>query len=242
MNMITIKKKRTKAAVRRQAAKVTPLKRTMVPRKKKARSYDAVKEFRGARYTGMAVGRSHKWDYDPGEWKESKVTPDLWEFSFAVTKRRAYKAPEGSGVPVGSGYHWLILAHQNVFKLNANEYSTAMSGLKFKVAHKRANKGAWSAAAKAQRKRMITFLEEHLKQLRSEPVPLDFEYGGANFKGEAIPVQGSCHNGICDQHDITLNNEHIGLIRCIKSGWRMSGTSDTGLIEAIGHEIFLWYE
>jgi hypothetical protein len=30
-------------------------------------------------------------------------------------------APEGSGVPVGTEYHWYVLAHQNVRKLNAND-------------------------------------------------------------------------------------------------------------------------
>src|SRR5690242_20808613 len=28
-------------------------------------------------YSGMKVGRSHKWYYDKGEWKEKKITPDL---------------------------------------------------------------------------------------------------------------------------------------------------------------------
>jgi hypothetical protein len=73
-------------------------------------SYDRVKEFRGKRYTGMQVGRSHKWRYDAGEWKERKVTPDRWEFSYAVTKRRAGRAPEGSGAPVGTAYHWYVIA------------------------------------------------------------------------------------------------------------------------------------
>jgi hypothetical protein len=27
----------------------------------------------------MAIGRSHKWYYDRGEWKETKITPDVWE-------------------------------------------------------------------------------------------------------------------------------------------------------------------
>jgi hypothetical protein len=45
----------------------------------------------------MKVGRSHKWYYDKGEWKEKKITPDKWEFSYAVTKRRAGHASEGSG-------------------------------------------------------------------------------------------------------------------------------------------------
>src|SRR5688500_15219270 len=68
-------------------------------------SYDEFKEFEGQRYTGMQIGRSHKWYYDQGEWKEKKITPDLWQISYAVTKRRAGRAPEGSGVPVGTEYH-----------------------------------------------------------------------------------------------------------------------------------------
>ena len=41
-------------------------------------SYNEFKEYEGRRYTGMKIGRSHKWYYDPGEWKETKITPDLW--------------------------------------------------------------------------------------------------------------------------------------------------------------------
>ena len=52
-----------------------------------AATYDAFKEFEGRRYTGMRVGRGHKWNYDPGVWTEKKVTPDQWEIHFAVTKR-----------------------------------------------------------------------------------------------------------------------------------------------------------
>src|SRR6185295_18802166 len=93
-----------------------------------SKTYNEFKQFEGHQYTGMKVGRSHKWYYDKGEWRETKITPDLWEISYAVTKRRAGKAPEGSGVPVGTEYHWYILAHQNVRKLNANDYSTSMTG------------------------------------------------------------------------------------------------------------------
>src|SRR5436853_3461319 len=121
-------------------------------------SYNEFKEYEGKRYTGMKIGRSHKWHYDKGDWKETKVTPDLWQISYAVTKRRAGKAPEGSGVPVGTAYHWYILAHQNVTKLNANDYTTSLAGLKFKIAHKRADSEKWSATPKTQRKRMIEFL------------------------------------------------------------------------------------
>jgi hypothetical protein len=131
-------------------------------------SYDEFKEHEGQKYTGMKIGRSHKWYYDQGEWKEKKITPDLWQIGYAVTKRRAGRAPEGSGVPVGTEYHWYILAHQNVQKLNANDYTTSMTGLKFKVAHRRADNGKWSATEKTQRKRMIGFLRDVIADLEAQ--------------------------------------------------------------------------
>ncbi len=117
----------------------------------------------------MKVGRGHKWQYAAGEWVEKKLTPDQWEFSYAVNKQRHGRAPAGSGVPVGTAYHWYILADQTVTKLDANTYSTAMSGAKFKLAHKRADKEAWSASERAQRKRLIQILEEMLAQLKAQP-------------------------------------------------------------------------
>src|SRR5256885_230509 len=131
-------------------------------------SYDDFKTHEGLRYTGMKIGRSHKWYYDKGEWKETKITPDLWQISYAVTKRRAGRAPEGSGVPVGTEYHWYVLAHQNVCKLNANDYTTSMSGLKFKIAYKRADTGKWSATPPTQRKRMISFLRDVIEDREKE--------------------------------------------------------------------------
>lgn len=129
--------------------------------------YNEYKEFEGQKYTGMKVGGSHRWYYGKGEWKEKKITPDKWEFTYAVNKRRAWQAPEGSGVPVGTEYHWYILAHQNVKKQDANSYTTSMTGLKFKIAHKRAEKEKWSATDNTQRKRLIQILEELLAQLRN---------------------------------------------------------------------------
>lgn len=133
-----------------------------------AETYNEFKEFEGRRYTGMKIGRSHKWYYDQGEWKETKLTPDEWQINYTVKKRRAGKAPEGSGVPVGTGYHWYILAHQNVTKLNANDYSTSMTGLKFKLAHQRAGQEKWSASPRAQRKRLIKILKELIEDLESQ--------------------------------------------------------------------------
>jgi hypothetical protein len=147
--------------------------RARVPRSNPAVSYNEFKEYEGRKYTGMKIGRSHKWYYEKGEWKETKVTPDLWQISYAVTKRRAGRAPEGSGVPVGTEYHWYVLAHQNVQKLNANDYTTSLAGLKFKIAHRRAETGKWSASSHTQRKRMIEFLQgmiDELEQQKDKPV------------------------------------------------------------------------
>jgi len=135
-----------------------------------SKSYNQFKEFQGKNYTGMKVGRTHKWYYDKGEWKEKKVTPDKWQFSYKVTKRRAGNAPEGSGVPVGTEYHWYILADQNVNKLDANNYTTSMIGLKYKLAHKRADRNNWSLSDNAQRKRLIEILEELIENIKMEMV------------------------------------------------------------------------
>jgi hypothetical protein len=142
-----------------------------------AASYNQYKEFEGQQYTGMKIGRSHHWIYDSGEWKETKITPDLWEISYAVTKRRKGRAPEGSGVPVGTEYHWYILAHQMVEKLDANSYTTSLTGLKYKLAHKRADKEKWSVSAGTQRKHLIKFLKELVTHLEKEPGEFEKEAG-----------------------------------------------------------------
>jgi hypothetical protein len=151
------------------AAKRSAKRATKQSKSDPAVSYDEFKQYEGRRYTGMKVGRSHKWYYDQGEWKEKKITPDLWQISYAVTKRRAGRAPEGSGVPVGTAYHWYVLAHQHVCKLNANDYTTSLTGLKFKIAHKRADGEKWSATPKTQRKRMIKFLQDMIAELEQQP-------------------------------------------------------------------------
>ena len=46
-------------------------------------SYNEFKEYEGQKYTGMKIGRGHKWNYDQGEWKETKITSDVWQISYA---------------------------------------------------------------------------------------------------------------------------------------------------------------
>jgi len=43
-----------------------------------------------------------------------------------------------------------------------------MSGLKFKVAYRKAENGKWSATAHTQRKRMIAFLKDVIADLEKE--------------------------------------------------------------------------
>jgi len=159
-----------------------------------------------------------------------------------VTKRRAGHAPKGSGVPTGTGYHWYILAHQDVRKLNADDYSTTMSGFKFKIAHKRAGSDKWNATVATQRKNMIQFLKDMITQIQQKPIPLEIEYKGKVFKGEAVPVEAACHEGACFELEITLNGDYLGIIRKLKSGWKMYGVKDQKFINEIGERITLWYE
>lgn len=216
------------------------------PSKKEAQkdlsnAYNEFKEFEGQQYIGMKVGRSHKWYYDKGEWKETKITPDLWEISYAVTKRRAGKAPVGSGVPVGTEYHWYILAHQNVRKLNANDYSTSLTGLKFKLAHKRADKEKWNTSAKTQKKRLVKLLREFIAQLEKEPVPIEFEHNGEIYRGGAMPISQTCVDQVCAELDVTINDKHFGIIKRMKNGWKIDGVKDQKMVDQIGEEITNWY-
>jgi hypothetical protein len=59
-----------------KAAKKSSAKKSAV-KKDLSKSYDEFKTFEGQQYQGMKVGRSHKWHYDKGDWKETKITPDL---------------------------------------------------------------------------------------------------------------------------------------------------------------------
>lgn len=98
--------------------------------------YNAMKTFNGQYYSGMGIGQSHVWNYQPGVWKETKKEPDLWEIDYKTPKIRNHKAPSGSGAPVGTEYHWLVVASQRVVKVDANTYETHLTGSKYKLAHK----------------------------------------------------------------------------------------------------------
>ncbi len=133
-------------------------------------AYDDPKKFQGDTYTGMAVGGEHTWLYPNGLWHETKVAPDQWEFTFSSLKERERSAPPGSGVPVGTQYHWYVLAHQRVRKIDTDAYTTFMSGVKYKIAHKRPHWRKWSCEYPDQpteTQRLIAIFEAALDRLRT---------------------------------------------------------------------------
>lgn len=134
-------------------------------------AFDELKEFEGQTYSGMAVGGEHAWIYPNGLWRERKTAPEKWEFTFTSIKERERSAPLGSGVAPGTRYHWYLLAHQWVRKIDADSYHTFMSGLKFKVAHKRPQWRRWSCEYPEQpseREKILAILEETAARLREE--------------------------------------------------------------------------
>lgn len=133
--------------------------------------YNKFKEYKGKKYTGVKVGHGHTWQYEAGEWKETKISPNRWKIAYKVGKRRRGNAPEGSGAAVGTQYHWYIVADQIVQKLDANNYSTEMTGSKFKIAHKRVDKEQWSVNDEKQRKETIKVLKQMIAELETQPEP-----------------------------------------------------------------------
>jgi hypothetical protein len=136
-------------------------------------TYDDVKDFEGQAYSGMAVGGRHSWVYPDGRWEERKVAPDKWEISFASAKRRVRASPKGSGAVPGTQFHWYILGHQKVRKLDEDTYDTLLEGVKHKIAHKRPHWRKWSTGyhPPTEREKLIAILEEALAQARAQPEP-----------------------------------------------------------------------
>jgi hypothetical protein len=135
-------------------------------------SYDDVKEFEGEAYSGMAVGGEHSWIYPHGLWHEQKVAPDRWIFTFRSIKERERAAPAGSGADRGAQFHWYLIAHQRVRKIDADTYDTFMSGVKHKVAHRRPGWRKWSSGypdQPSEQKRITEILEEALREVRDNP-------------------------------------------------------------------------
>lgn len=134
-------------------------------------AYDDLKEFNGKKYMGMPIGGKHTWNYPNGIWKEEKVAPDKWVFTFKSIKRRRREAPVNSGVPISTQYHWYILADQRARKVDKDTYETTMEGVKYKIAHKRPYWRKWSSEYPnnvSDKERIIAILEDTLKRLKDD--------------------------------------------------------------------------
>lgn len=116
-----------------------------------SRSFNQLKSYGDKKYSGSPIGQRHEWNYTGADensqfpvWKETKESPLRWGIAFDSIKVRRKAAPELSGCPTGTKYHWLILADQVVQKLDANRYSTHLAGIKLKIAHMRPYWRMWS--------------------------------------------------------------------------------------------------
>lgn len=131
--------------------------------------FDSLKDYKGKTYTGMKIGKSHLWNYTDGKWFETKTAPDRWKIKFDSIKTRTHQAPVNSGAKVQTKYHWYIIADQIATKLDANSYMTSMSGVKFKIGHKRPKWKTFSYNYPEQlsyKQHVIKILEHILKKLK----------------------------------------------------------------------------
>lgn len=105
---------------------------------------------------GMRIGSRHSWKYTTGKWKEAKIGPRKWRFTYEQGKRRSGSwAPAGSGMPVGSRLHWGFRnVTQHAVKTGANTYKLIMRGIKYQKGFK-LGKGRkkWVTPRKKRRKK-----------------------------------------------------------------------------------------
>jgi len=133
-------------------------------------TYDDLKIYNGKIYTGMPIGSSHNWLYPNGRWVETKVAPDKWQFSFESLKHRNRLSGDNTGAANGTMFHWYIIADQKATKLDNDSYKTSMTGVKYKIGHKRPHWRTFSyeyADQLSYREKVIQVLEEMLQTLRA---------------------------------------------------------------------------
>jgi hypothetical protein len=85
-------------------------------------------------------------------------------------------------------------------------------------------------------------MDPEIKEIKTEQVPLGFEFRGTKYFGKAIPLATSCRENACYELDIVLNNKQLGTIYCDKDfKCSMHEVFDAGLVEKIAEELMLWY-
>lgn len=127
-------------------------------------SYDDLKKHFGEVYSGMSVGGVHNWNYNNAVCNEQKVHPHIWLTRLQSVKKRKRDAPVGSGVDVGTKFHWVWVGDQIAEKINENEYMTDLQVLKFKMGHKRKHWKSFSYHYPEQ-KSYLDALEMHFLNL-----------------------------------------------------------------------------
>jgi hypothetical protein len=85
--------------------------------------------------------------------------------------------------------------------------------------------------------------ETGLHPEKTGAVPLEFDFRGTHYTGEAKPLKTSCNEDGCYELDVTLNGHPMGTIyRSSKKEWTLSESAGQEMINKIGEIIELWYE
>lgn len=77
---------------------------------------------------GVPIGYKEFWKYR-GRWKEKKVAPRRWKFTFEATKGR--KAKSYGGLGKGTTGRWLIKGIQSIKKIGKGKYQTRLTAYKY---------------------------------------------------------------------------------------------------------------
>ena len=131
-------------------------------------AYDRFMKFQGLHNSGINMGKTLKWHYGKGVWKDRKVNEDEWSFKYEVLKNRTGDSFKSSGAPVGTECRWLIIADQYVEKLDESTYYTRMDGMKLKIAHKSVKDNKWDISGRDQKERLISMLKKFVSKLEAE--------------------------------------------------------------------------
>jgi hypothetical protein len=76
-----------------------------------------------------------------------------------------------------------------------------------------------------------------ISQLKQDPIPLEIVVDNQNYEGEALPIMATLIDDIHYEFEIILNNKNLGIIRRMKSGWKIDTLADKKLIREIGKQL-----
>lgn len=79
-------------------------------------------------------------------------------------------------------------------------------------------------------------LEDAIAHFQKIPTALTFDYNGGEFKGKALPVSNACREEICEELEITLNDEYRGILKHKKKVLEDEDEPDKKFVKAIAGE------